>query len=287
MVALRVRMEQRYADWQADLPRPSGWPAFFANCPRADFAAIPEVLQIADDDEAVWPGRRGNLLPGAPEGAHICRAFEGIQPTGVRIVVLGQDPYRSVTEATGRAFEDGSWSGERTEDLGGSIKSLMLAALATRDGHADLFRPRIWDEIRRQIKDGELVLPALNGYFNALARQGVLFVNVAWTRTGDEDIAAHRSLWKPVLEHMLRKLAKDDQPVAFLLLGDDAREAFCAADPVCNRCAIIDNAHPRSAQFLERVNPLERVNIALRELDHAPIRWWPSPSAGSRMTGSI
>ena len=241
-------MQEHFAEWQDDLPQVSGWPAFFDDCDNLDFQVIPEILQI-EDVTFVWPGRRENPLPNAPDGVHICRAFEGIEPADARVVVLGQDPYRSVTEATGRAFEDGSWRGERTEELARSCprKGEHLtphAALTTSNGRADLFRPGSWLEIRRQIRDRDLVLPALNNYFNALAGQGVLFVNTAWTRTGDDHLRCGSRLWKPVVDCMLRKLARSNQHVVFLILGGDAREALCAADPICHCSAIVDSAHP-------------------------------------------
>ena len=288
MVALRERMLDSYEDWWEDLPAEPigvdgqampGWRTFFAECPALDFGAIKEDLQIADV-ALVWPGRRNIPNGEAPQSAHICRAFERIEPEGVRVVVLGQDLYPVIAQATGRAFEDGAWDGERTEDMAGSLKSLMLAAVATRGGHADLFRPGSWPEVRRQIRDGELVFPALSDYFITLAGQGVLFVNAAWTRTADEHLVAHRSLWKPVLDYMLGKLAQNNQPVVFLLLGGDASEAVCAADPVCNRSAIVNTAHPGRWGFLRRRNPLVRVNHALGELGADPVPWWPDPPPG-------
>jgi hypothetical protein len=60
-------------------------------------------------------------------------------------------------------------------------------------------------------------------------------------------------------------------------LGDDARKTFCAADPICHRSAIVDDAHPRSSQFFDYRNPLERVNLALDDLGADPIQWWPNP----------
>jgi len=37
MVALRTRMRLHLWKWQEDLPPGSGWPAFFADCPRPAF----------------------------------------------------------------------------------------------------------------------------------------------------------------------------------------------------------------------------------------------------------
>lgn len=277
MVALRMCMNERYAAWQEDLPQESGWPEFFNGCPEPNFAAIPENYQI-DDGTPVWPGRRGANLQGAPEGAHVSRTFDGIEPEGVRVVVLGQDPYPDIAQATGRAFEDGKWNPEdRPQDLANSLKPLMLAAWATQLDHAGVFRSGGWPEV---VQRPDFALPDPRAHFDALAGEGVLSVNAAWTRTGVEHLAAHRSFWKTVLDHMLGKLARNDQPVVFLLLGDDAREVFCAADPVCNQSAIVCNGHPGRGSFFGRYNPLKRVNQALEALG-APrgVRWWPYQQA--------
>lgn len=280
MVALRERMLERYADWQSSLPQNTDWPDFFAECPPVDFAGIGEEFEIAED-ASIWPGLRDAPVLGAPEGAHICRAFDSVEPGNVQVVVLGKDPYPRQERATGRAFEDGAWVGERTEEVAGSLKSLILASLATRNGHANLFQTGTWPEVRRQIRDEELVFPALIDHFNSLTEQGVIFINAAWTRTSEEHIFAHRKLWKPVLNYMLKKLGQEDQPVVFLLLGSDAREAFCAAEPVCNCSAIVDSAHPRSPQFLQSYNPLVRVSEALDMLGaQVPIVWWPFEQGG-------
>lgn len=45
------------------------------------------------------PLRAGN------DGRHLFRAFNGINPDQVRVVVIGQDPYPERARATGRAFE--------------------------------------------------------------------------------------------------------------------------------------------------------------------------------------
>lgn len=267
MVALRARMEQRYADWQDDLPEETvgadgqakpGWRTFFAECPDPAFARVRPHFEIAEG-ASVWPGRQGAANDDAPEGAHVCRAFEDVAPSNVRVVVLGQDPYPSVAQATGRAFEDGAWNGGRPQGIAKSLKPLMLAALATQDGRAGLFRAGSWPEVRRLIRDGHLALPALDGYFDALAGQGVLFVNAAWTHTRTSDVGVHLTLWRPVLRHFLRKSARDAQaPLLFVLLGRKAQARFAAsgaeaearlAENWGNRVVRVDLPHPRDSEF--------------------------------------
>lgn len=293
MVALRARMEESFADWREDLPEElvaangqteAGWRTFFAQCPDPDFGSIPDALQIADNARA-WPVRRRRPLQGAPEGAQICRAFEGIKPTGVQVVVLGQDPYPDPEQATGRAFEDGAWKDGRSESMAKSLKPLILAAIATQEGNTELFRAGSWPVVRRLIQSDHLTLPALGSYFDALVEQGVLFVNTAWTHTKPSDLGAHLSLWKPVLHHLLRKLSLDAQtPLIFVLLGKKAQARFSAsgAEAEAERLGIwesrvmrVDLPHPRSSQFFGQ-NPWLRVNQLLVDLGARPVDWWPT-----------
>lgn len=271
MVTLKARMQAHLVNWRDDLD--AEWAAFFADCPAPDFAAIPEYIQVADDT-LVWPGRRGEEHLEAPVGSHICRAFDGIGPQDVRVVVLGQDPYPAIGRATGRAFEDGAWEGQ-PQTLAHSLKGLILAALATREGHMGLFQAGQWPEIRRQIQFEGLALPALADYFDALAGRGVLFVNAAWTYTRLEDISVHLDLWRSTHKHFLSKLAALDQPVVFLVLGEEAMKTLCDAEPLYNRSIVVVHAHPRAPQFLSLRNPLERVNLALERLGANLVLWWP------------
>lgn len=272
MATLRARLQAHLVNWRNDLD--VEWQAFFGECPEPDFAAIPEDIQVADD-ALVWPGRRFVQHQEAPVGSHICRAFEGIGPQDVRVVVLGQDPYPAIGRATGRAFEDGAWGGGQPQRLASSLKGLILAALATREGHEGLFQAGQWPEVRRQIRFEGLALPALSDYFDTLAGSGVLFVNAAWTFTRPEDLSVHLDLWRSTQKHLLSKLAEQDHPVVFLVLGEEAMKVLCDAEPMYNRSIVVVHAHPRAPQFLSSRNPLERVNLALERLAADLIQWWP------------
>ena len=58
--------------------------------------------------QGVVLGGGSRTFLGAPKGAHIFHAFDGIRPDDVRVVVLGQDPYPSPDFSTGRDFEAGN-----------------------------------------------------------------------------------------------------------------------------------------------------------------------------------
>lgn len=293
-------MEGRYANWRDDLPEEHlgpdgepvpGWRTFFNGCPALDFTVFAEGLEIAGG-APVWPGRRNVPLPGAPAGAHICRAFDGIEPADVRVVVLGQDPYPNITQATGRAFEDGTWNaGGRLQNLAKSLKPLMLAAWATQPDHAGAFRHGGWSDLVRR---PGFALPDPGDHFDVLAGEGVLFLNAAWTRTVDEHLAAHRDLWKPVMTQLLRRLTwRNGAPIVFLLLGADSRSLFKAAvgshfrqDSIggITRMATVYADHPAyqgGGPYFACGNPFTRVNDALEKLGDAPITWWPAAEQGA------
>lgn len=204
-------MQERYANWRDDLPANPvgidgrimpGWRTFFAECPDPAFARIQPNLEIAEG-VSVWPGRRDDPLPGAPAGAHICRAFESIEPNGVRVVVLGQDPYPRRDRATGRAFEDGAWDSNRPNRVAKSLRSIFQSAILNARNDLELQQQADWDGINAAIQNEQIALPPeLGAYFGGLAEQGVLFLNSAWTYSGTPNAqkAAHLDTWKPVVD---------------------------------------------------------------------------------------
>jgi uracil-DNA glycosylase len=284
-------MQEGYAGWRDDLPADPvgvdeqpmpGWRTFFAECPDPDWAAIPAALEIGDD-ALVWPGRLNEQFPGAPVGAHICRAFDRIEPGDVRVVVLGQDPYPRRGRATGRAFEDGAWDSNRPDRAADSLKSIFqLAVLSARDDLEIQRQQADWDGIISAVDNNRIALPPdLGAYFDGLAEQGVLFVNAAWTYSASPHAykKAHLGVWRPAVDWLLGKLAADaGRDVVFLLLGQKAKRRFCESDPVCRNSALVSSAHPSRLSredFFKAANPLSRVNAALRLFGRDPIAWWP------------
>ncbi|MGK7752166.1 MULTISPECIES: hypothetical protein [unclassified Roseovarius] len=200
MVALRAHMHERFAGWQADLPQQSGWPAFFNDCEEPTFHFIPEALEIVEG-VAAWPGRHDVPFPGAPAGAHICRAFEGLEPDGVHVVVLGQDPYPAIESATRRAFEDG------TPDAAG--KAVRSALRTLGQSALDLYGAACPQGFYHGLAGRAETIRAR---FNALAQQGVLCLNASWTYSDDAHKPAHRSLWRPVTAFLLCRLVEREAP---------------------------------------------------------------------------
>ena len=123
-----------------------------------DFDAIDPELTL-EAWEPVFPARRGRTFLGAPKGAHIFHAFDGIAPADVRCVILGQDPYPCAAFSTGRAFEAGnvaSLAGTREDVLG--QRAHLHAADRRRANRRSVLRGSTeeWVRLRGEIESGRL-----------------------------------------------------------------------------------------------------------------------------------
>ena len=279
MVGLRERMEECYAGWQADLPEEPvgvdgqpvpGWRTFFGNCAPLAFDRIPEDSQIAAG-ALVWPGRRNNRPYTAPVGSHVCLPFDGIDPDSVRVVVLGKDPYPSISGATGRAFEDG------TPDAAGEALKLALRVLG--QSALDLYG----EACPAGFCHGwEGRAAAIRVSFDQLAEQGVLCLNTSWTYSEPSHKSAHRELWKPVTTYLIHRLVERPQgPPVFLLLGTKAERFFDRLN-VYNvpQEGVVRSVHPseRENRYFAGPNPLQRINEALQTRRDQPVAWWSMPA---------
>lgn len=288
MPTLRAQLTSYLEGWRSDLS--AEWSAFLGSV-EPDLSAVDLDLQV-DPDLPVIPARRGAPVPGGPVGAHVFRAFDGITPATVSVVVIGQDPYPRISRATGRAFEDGAltnWNGE----VAVSLQRLMQSALADRLGRPELARtPADWQRIRQELNTGTITLEPLEQYFDRLQEMhGVLFVNAGWTLTrfapgGSPEQKCHIAMWRPLMTRLLSGLAeRSSGRVVFLLLGGFAQRLFRdsgveqrAHESGAWQRSVAAVAHPHpntsgASGYLAQGNPLARTNAVLAEMSGPAVRW--------------
>jgi uracil DNA glycosylase len=298
-------MTEHLRNWKNDLD--PAWRCLFNG-------VEPDINGLGDrgDEQAVSdihpPRRTFGPPPRSGEGSirHMTRAFDGIVPDKVRVVVIGQDPYPKAKRATGRAFEDGAWNkAKNSPAIAASLRPLLVSAAACEKPDLNLLeseknRSTDWAKVKEKIGEGALAPPAAPGHFDALAAKGVLFLNAAWTFTDKtkKTKEAHQRVWRPVMEHLIRAFTKSDRtrPIVFLMLGKDAKILLEGA--VCKlgidgvqviRMATVFCAHPESKRikfsntkhYFDYDNPLKRVNAALTALGSEQVRWWPEPQGAS------
>jgi uracil-DNA glycosylase len=285
--AMTIRLRDALAEilegWPADVD-PAWRP--LAEGVALGFDAVAPDLMI-EPWEPVFPSRRGRRFPGAPEGAHMLRAFDGPPPERVRCVILGQDPYPCPAFATGRAFESGNvarWR-ELEKMFSCSIRTLLQLIASVHTGDARYAAGTgAWARVIADIEDGTLVVASPAALVERWVAQGVLALNASLTLSrfaveiGPHQRRGHLPLWRPLMLAVLRALAsRGGGPVVFLGFGDVAAALLAEAGLIANaspdlHCILRD--HPAVGDaILALPNPLQLANDWLASRGAAPLDW--------------
>ena len=210
--------------WQAVLP---GWAPAALEQVRACIVAASGEGDIAPDD----PYRALRLVP----------------PDGVKVVVIGQDPYPTAGHADGLAF-----SSQRGRPR--SLARVFEVLAADRPGFA----------------------PPATSSLDAWAYQGVLLLNpvltIAVGHTGSHQACGWQALTHQIVEY----LSGREKPPAFLLWGGKARDFFIGAGPAAGPTTVHATRHP-SYDFDRRFMAEGSHFEATAHL----VDWWAIGRAGS------
>ena len=152
--------------------------------------------------------------------AAVFRALELTDPSEVRVVILGQDPYHGPNQAQGLAFSvaDG-------QKLPPSLRN-MLQEVATDTG----------------------VASACQGDLSAWARQGVLLLNAALTVEDGQPQSHAGQGWELLTDALLAKLAQQSDPIVFLLWGASAQRKRPLLERGAHRVLTANHPSPLSAR---------------------------------------
>jgi uracil-DNA glycosylase len=211
----------------------------------ADWAAALEP--VAGRIAAMGDFLRGEIAAGRrylPAGENVLRAFQ--QPfAGVRVLIMGQDPYPTPGNAVGLSFS-----------VAPTVRRLPPSLINIfREYSADLGYPTP--------STGDLV---------PWSERGVLLLNrVLTVRPGQP--GSHRGIgWEEVTEQAIRALAARQAPLVAILWGRDARNLA----PLLDGVPLIESAHP-SPNSADRgffgSRPFSQANKLLEQQGAAPIDW--------------
>ena len=280
---LKDALEETFAGWCEDLA-----PAWRGVVDAVDlgFDAVDTSL-ILEPWEPIFPARRGRAFPGAPPGAHVFRAFDGLAPEDVRCVILGQDPYPCPAFATGRAFESGNVARWRELDkmFSPSVRALVQLVVAARTGEARYAEGfERWPTALADIESGRVEFEPPATLAGRWVASGVLLLNSALTLSrfdpavGPHQARGHLPLWRPVLLAVLRHLAARRVPLVCIGFGDAAASLLRGADldeadpPAHVR--VVLRPHPAAAgELFALENPFSLCNRHLESMDAAPVDW--------------
>ena len=270
-ILLKDAFEQTFAGWREDLE-----PAWRSVMDGVDlgFDAVDTSLTL-EPWEPIFPARRGRVFPGAPAGAHVFRAFDGLAPEDVRCVILGQDPYPCPAFSTGRAFEAGNVATWRELDkmFSPSVRAVVQLVVVARTGEAGYAAGfERWPSTLADIESGRAGLEPPAALADRWVASGVLLLNSALTLTRfDPAVGPHQARG-----HL--PLAARPAPLVCIGFGGAAASLLGGAgldeaDPPAH-VRVVLRPHPAAAgELFARENPFSLCNRHLESMDAAPVDW--------------
>ena len=202
----------------------------------------PQVAQMGEFLRAELAAGRRYL----PAGPNVLRAFT-FPFEGVRVLIVGQDPYPTPGHAVGLSFSVAA-------DVRPLPRSLanIFAEYSTDLGYPE----------------------PTNGDLTPWAQRGVMLLNrVLTVRPGNP--ASHRGKgWEAVTECAIRALAARSQPMVAVLWGRDAstlKPMLAGSD-----CVAIESPHPSplsASRGFFGSRPFSRANDLLARMGAEPIDW--------------
>lgn len=284
---------QSSPDWSSDMA--PAWRSYISNV-QPDYSAVNTNLSCSQN--SIFPGRKAAPPSSAPPGSHIFRAFDGLHPDDVKVVIIGDAPYHDAKVATGRAFECGNLEYWPSPQQSPKLQPSMYRIMQHWAAHWATFRNP--QQRGQYLATGKTARKKLyddlsSGYFTSATypnsrtplslfqhweSQGVLMFNASLTHTKKSHKGAHRKLWAPVTQAICYRLASLQQnPIVFLSLGMVAAFMLSQSKAINNRRAnkrYILHFHPSSRfieEFLRGPNIFRLINQNLSALGVGQIRW--------------
>ncbi|MCA0174867.1 MAG: hypothetical protein LCH73_01045 [Proteobacteria bacterium] len=292
---LRKALEQHLRNWRDDVA--SIWQPVFKGV-EPDFSAIPADLTL-EPDEKIIPLRRGHPHGGAPPGSHIFKALDTVSPDQVRAVLLGQDPYPDIRDATGISFQQGGLNDWHQDHVALSLRRVVQVLADHRWGVRGWGTSDAeWPQWRAAFRDAVVPMQTPPELFEHWAREGVLCINLGLTLSRFDKRkyspprrpaqAAHMAMWTPVIRAILIHLAsRINRPLLLMLWGGKAQQAVEAMDlasaaqragatapmPVPKRHPAYEVGKPAKVPFLDGPNPFTEADMLMRQRGFEVVRW--------------
>ena len=284
-IYLKEALREMMSDWKQDL-NPQ-W--------REIMGGVEPALDAVDDDlkievwEPIFPTRKCKRLLGANRRAHLLQAFDRILPASVKVVVVGQDPYPNIAQATGRAFEPGNLSSWQHE-VPNSLQNIVRVA-AVAQTNCESYLTKKWEDVVNDIHCRNLKQIPLKPQklFDKWEKAGILWLNTSLTMTRykygghTHQLKGHIPYWKPVIERIFHYLVeRETGVVVFVLWGSPAEICFKKSkieekaknkEIWFKRINVVSSNHPCLPSFLNNPNPFESINDKLKTMGARIIRW--------------
>jgi uracil-DNA glycosylase len=181
-----------------------------------------------------------------PKGSEYFRALDLTPLDGVKVVILGQDPYHGAGQAHGLCF---------SVQPGVRIPPSLV---------------NIYKELQADLG----ITPARHGFLEHWARQGVLLLNSVLT-VEEAQAASHQGKgWETFTDAVIRKVNDECDAVVFILWGAYAQRKAAFVDT--SRHLVLKSPHPSPLSAHNGFfgcHHFSKANAFLEEHGRSPIDW--------------
>ena len=181
-----------------------------------------------------------------PDMNDIFNALKWTSYKDTKVVILGQDPYHGENQAHGLAF---------SVQKGIAIPPSLL---------------NMYKELKESLG---LYIPN-NGYLEKWARQGVLLLNASLTVRDGLANSHQKKGWEIFTTNVIKHLNNRQEPIIFLLWGNNAREKSQYIDK--SKHFVLETVHPSplsASRGFFGCGHFKKANEILIKLNKEPIDW--------------
>ena len=280
MPKLHALLSSKYHAWRTDVP--ASWQAPLQGI-EPNAAGVPTGTSTS---APLFPRLKADPISGAPPGAGVLRRLDRVAFSNVRVVVMGQDPYPRRRQATGRAFEQGSWvrwnATSEQDRVPASFRRVVQRLAQFRTSNNAYVASNGWTRLTNDVVAGTLALAPPTQLFDAWEDQGAIFLNKALTYTMPAHVETHHGVfWLPVVRRIVERLAaRASGRVVFAMWGAQPatletfiRTAASGAGAWNTRVKIVKKGHPATAGYLSGTNPFQQINDALVSIGGTMLNW--------------
>lgn len=212
----------------------------------ADELSSPYMTELA----AFVKRERGSKIAVYPPEELVFNAFYKTPFSGVKVVIVGQDPYHGPGQAHGLSFS-------------------VPKGVAPPPSLQNIFK-----ELQ---SDLNLEIPT-HGCLTHWSEQGVMLLNATLTVRNSEAMSHHNKGWERFTDAVIRKLYERKEPVIFVLWGKNAQEKcrFLSEINKDNKHSLLTAPHP--SPFSARTGffgcrHFSKINEILTARGESPIDW--------------
>lgn len=182
-----------------------------------------------------------------PQQENIFKAFELTPFNGVKVVILGQDPYHGPGQAIGLSF---------------AVNEKVALPPSLRN----IFK-ELEDDLGKPLKNP-------SGDLSRWAREGVLLLNATLTVRARSAASHQKRGWEEFTDAVIRTLSVEREHLVFILWGNSARAKGAHIDR--KKHLVLESQHP--SPFAARKGffgskPFSKANDYLLEHGKKPIDW--------------